>query len=372
MAGQDGGIRGDRRLSAATPAAEQRRGRGATANPTGRFEPARREAFADGWERDEALPPLRTEVTIERARTIITRNDSPDIGFDRSINPYRGCEHGCVYCFARPNHAYAGLSPGLDFETKLFAKPNAADLLTRELSAKGYRPRVIALGTATDPYQPIERRHRITRGVLEVLDRFNHPVGIVTKSDLVLRDLDLLRSMAARGLVRVALSVTTLDPVLARRMEPRAPRPEKRLAAIRALADAGVPVMVLMAPVIPGLNDHEIEALLARAREAGASECGSVLLRLPHELADLVRDWFAEHYPDRAARTFALLAEARGGQVYDATFGRRFTGSGPYAALLADRMRQAARRLGYGEGRTPLRTDLFAVPVPEGGQYRLL
>ncbi|ACA19732.1 Radical SAM domain protein [Methylobacterium sp. 4-46] len=377
MAGTEGGDRGDPRareelrLAASTPAAARRRGRGATANPTGRFEPARREAFADGWEPDEDLPPLRTEVMLERARTIITRNDSPDIGFDRSINPYRGCEHGCVYCFARPNHAYAGLSPGLDFETKLFAKPNAADLLARELSAKGYRPRVIALGTATDPYQPIERRHRITRAVLEVLDRFNHPVGIVTKSDLVLRDLDLLRAMAARGLVRVAVSVTTLDGDLARRMEPRAPRPGKRLAAIRALAAAGIPVAVLMAPLIPALNDHEIEAVLARAREAGATECAGVLLRLPHELADLVRDWFAAHYPGRAARSFALLGEARGGRAYDATFGRRFTGTGPYAELLAERVRRAARRLGYGEGRAPLRTDLFAVPAPEGGQYRL-
>ena len=356
------------RLAAATPRPESRRGRGATANPSGRFETARREAFADGWEREEDLPPLRTEVTAEHARRIITRNDSPDIGFDRSINPYRGCEHGCVYCFARPNHAYAGLSPGLDFETKLFAKPNAAALLERELSAKGYRPRVIALGTATDPYQPIERRHRLTRAVLEVLARFNHPVGIVTKSDLVLRDLDLLAPMAARGLVQVAVSVTTLDPVLARRMEPRAPRPEKRLAAIRGLTAAGVPAMVLMAPVIPGLNDHEIEAVLARAREAGAGAAGSVLLRLPHELADLMRDWFAEHYPERAARAFALLAETRGGRVYDAAFGTRFTGTGPYATLLSDRVRQAARRLGYGEKRMALRTDLFAVPAREEAQ----
>ncbi|GJD50355.1 hypothetical protein OPKNFCMD_3094 [Methylobacterium crusticola] len=358
-------------LAGAALPAGRRRGRGATANPAGRFEPARREAFADGWDADEALPPLRTEVMLEQARTIVTRNASPDIGFDRSINPYRGCEHGCVYCFARPNHAYAGLSPGLDFETKLFAKPNAAALLERELSAPGYRPRTIALGTATDPYQPIERHYRITRGVLEVLARFRHPVGIVTKSDLVVRDLDLLGPMAAQGLVKVALSVTTLDPVLARRMEPRAARPERRLAAIRALSEAGVPTMVLVAPVIPGLNDHEIEAVLARAREAGATETGSVLLRLPHELADLVRDWFAEHYPDRAGRAFSLLAQAGGGKVYDAAFGRRFTGSGPYAALIAERVRLAAARLGYRAQRQRLRTDLFAVPVPAGGQYSL-
>ncbi|KMO32313.1 DNA repair photolyase [Methylobacterium variabile] len=364
--------RGDgRHLAGSTPAEERRRGRGATANPTGRFEAASHEAFADGWDREEELPPLRTEVTMERARSIITRNDSPDIGFDRSINPYRGCEHGCVYCFARPNHAYAGLSPGLDFETKLFAKPDAAALLERELSAPGYRPRTIALGTATDPYQPIERRYRLTRSVLEVLARFRHPVGLVTKSDLVLRDLDVLGPMAGEGLVKVALSITTLDPDLARRMEPRAPRPEKRLAAIRALAAAGVPVMVLVAPLIPGLNDHEIEAVLARAREAGASEAGGVLLRLPHELADLMRDWFAEHYPDRAGRTFSLLNQARGGKVYDAAYGRRFTGTGPYAELLDRRMQAAMTRLGYPADRLRLRADLFRVPVRVGGQYSL-
>ncbi|BCM87342.1 PA0069 family radical SAM protein [Methylobacterium indicum] len=360
-----------RRLQGSTPAAETRRGRGATANPAGRFEPAAREAFADGWDREEDLPPLRTEVTLERARSIITRNTSPDIGFDRSINPYRGCEHGCVYCFARPNHAYAGLSPGLDFETKLFAKPDAAALLEEELSARGYVPRTIALGTATDPYQPIERRYRLTRQVLEVLARFRHPVGLVTKSDLVLRDLDILGEMARDGLVKVALSVTTLDPVLARRMEPRAPHPEKRLAAIRRLAEAGVPTMALVAPLIPGLNDHEIEAVLARAREAGAREARGVLLRLPHELADLMRDWFAEHYPDRAGRTFSLLAQSRGGKVYDATYGRRFTGTGPYADLLDQRMRVAMTRLGYPAERLRLRTDLFRVPVREGGQYSL-
>ena len=360
-----------RRLAGSTPAAETRRGRGATANPSGRFEPADREAFADGWDIDEDLPHLRTEVTLERARSIITRNTSPDIGFDRSINPYRGCEHGCVYCFARPNHAYAGLSPGLDFETKLFAKPDAPTLLETELSARGYAPRTIALGTATDPYQPIERRYRLTRQVLEVLARFRHPVGLVTKSDLVLRDLDILGDLAKDGLVKVALSVTTLDPALARRMEPRAPHPEKRLAAIRTLAEAGIPAMVLVAPLIPGLNDHEIETVLARAREAGASEAGGALLRLPHELADLMRDWFAEHYPDRAGRTFSLLAQARGGKVYDATYGRRFTGTGPYADLLDRRMRVAMARLGYPPERLRLRTDLFRVPVRVGGQYSL-
>nr|WP_246153913.1 PA0069 family radical SAM protein [Methylobacterium oryzihabitans] len=348
-----------------------RRGRGATANPTGRHEPTRRERFADGWDRDEAPARLRTEVVPERSRRIITRNASPDLGFDRSINPYRGCEHGCVYCFARPNHAHLGLSPGLDFETRLFAKPDAAMLLERELSARGYRPATIALGTATDPYQPVEREHRITRAVLEVLARFRHPVGIVTKSDLVLRDLDLLAPMAAQGLVRVAVSLTTLDPVLARRMEPRAVRPGRRVETIRALAAAGIPVSVLMAPVIPGLNDHEIEAVLAAAREAGAVAAGSTLLRLPHELADLVRDWFAEHYPGKAERVFALVADTRGGGTYDAAFGRRFTGTGPYAEMIARRVRLARVRLGYPAAVAPLRTDLFAVPREAGPQLSL-
>ncbi|RVU21968.1 PA0069 family radical SAM protein [Methylobacterium sp. TER-1] len=359
------------RLAAAMPDPAARRGRGATANPTGRHEPTRRERFADGWDRDEAPARLRTEVVPERSRRIITRNASPDLGFDRSINPYRGCEHGCVYCFARPNHAHLGLSPGLDFETRLFAKPDAAMLLERELSARGYRPATIALGTATDPYQPVEREHRITRAVLEVLARFRHPVGIVTKSDLVLRDLDLLAPMAAQGLVRVAVSLTTLDPVLARRMEPRAVRPGRRVETIRALAAAGIPVSVLMAPVIPGLNDHEIEAVLAAAREAGAVAAGSTLLRLPHELADLVRDWFAEHYPGKAERVFALVADTRGGGTYDAAFGRRFTGTGPYAEMIARRVRLARVRLGYPAAVAPLRTDLFAVPREAGPQLSL-
>ncbi len=358
------------RLSGSTIVSGQRRGRGATANPSGRFETAHRERFEDEWEADEP-PPLRTEVIAERARSIITRNTSPDIGFDRSINPYRGCEHGCVYCFARPNHAYVGLSPGLDFETKLFTKPNAPSLLARELSARGYAPGTIALGTATDPYQPIERRHRLTRGVLEVLARFRHPVGIVTKSDLVVRDLDVLAPMARDGLVKVAVSVTTLDPVLARRMEPRAPHPEKRLAAIRTLSEAGIPVMVIVAPIIPGLNDHEIEAVLARAREAGAREYGHVLLRLPHELKDLVRDWFNEHYPDRLRRVLSHLATAHGGRDYDASWGTRMAGEGPYADLVRRRFEAAGIRLGYAPQRLRLRTDLFQ-PPGRGSQLSLL
>ena len=348
------------------------RGRGATANPDGRFEPAHREAFDDGWA-DEAEPaPLRTQVTPERARTIITRNASPDIPFDRSINPYRGCEHGCVYCFARPNHGYVGLSPGLDFETRLFSKPDAARLLERELSAPGYRPRTIALGTATDPYQPIERRLRLTSSVLEVLARFRHPVGIVTKSNLVTRDSDILAAMAADGLVKVALSVTTLDPGLARRMEPRAPHPVRRLAAIRALSAAGVPVMVIVAPVIPSLNDHEIESILEAARESGAREASYVLLRLPRELDGLVGDWFSEHYPGRKSRVFSLLAQARGGRHYDAAFGTRMIGEGPYADLIARRFRLARQRLGYPAERLRQTTGLFRQPERPGDQLALL
>ncbi|AWN41618.1 PA0069 family radical SAM protein [Methylobacterium durans] len=356
-----------RRLAGTSVEADARRGRGATANPEGRFERSRRESFDDGWGPSET-PHLRTHVLPERACHIITRNASPDIPFDRSINPYRGCEHGCIYCFARPNHAYAGLSPGLDFETRLFAKPDAAKLLERELSAPGYRPRTIALGTATDPYQPIERTHRITRSVLEVLARFRHPVGIVTKSNLVTRDIDILAAMAAERLVKVAVSVTTLDPVLARRMEPRAPHPRKRLEAIERLSAAGIPVMVIVAPIIPSLNDHEIEAILAEARARGAGEANHVLLRLPHELDALVSDWFAEHYPDRARHVFSLIGQARGGRVYDAAFGRRMVGEGAYAELIVERMRLAKARLGYAGERVTLNADAFA---PPGAQLSL-
>lgn len=360
-----------RRLSGARVLAESRRGRGATANPDGRFEAMHAERFDDGWDGTPEPASLRTQVMMERARSIITRNRSPDIPFDRSINPYRGCEHGCIYCFARPNHAYAGLSPGLDFETKLFAKPGAAALLEKELSAPGYVPRTLALGTATDPYQPIERQHRITRGVLEVLARFRHPVGIVTKSNLVLRDLDILAEMAAQNLVKVAVSVTTLDPALARRMEPRAPHPARRLAAIRALAEAGVPTTVLAAPVIPSLNDHELESILEAARTAGAREAGYVLLRLPHELDGLVDDWFAEHYPGRRNHVFSLLTEARGGKHYDSAYGTRMIGSGPYADLIRRRFALAKARLGYPEDRLRQSTELFRRPDVPGGQLKL-
>ncbi|WP_348645231.1 PA0069 family radical SAM protein [Methylobacterium sp. BTF04] len=362
---------GERRLSATTIAPEARRGRGATANPDGRFETTRREILDDGWESEAGPTQPRTEVSAERARTIISRNTSPDIAFDRSINPYRGCEHGCIYCFARPNHGYVGLSPGLDFETKLFHKPEAAALLERELSARAYTPGTIALGTATDPYQPIERRYRITRGVLEVLARFRHPVGIVTKSNLVTRDIDVLGPMAADGLVKVAVSVATLDPVLARRMDPRAPHPEKRLEAIRSLSAAGIPVMVIVAPIIPSLNDHEIETILERARDCGAREANHVLLRLPHELDDLVNDWFAEHYPGRQSHVMSLVRQARGGKAYDSSYRTRMTGSGAYADLVTRRMRLAKRRLGYATERLTLRTDLFTRGAALGAQLTL-
>ena len=350
---------------------ERRRGRGATANPVGRYEPVQRERFDDGWEGEEEDPGFETQVTIEKPRTIITRNDSPDIGFDRSINPYRGCEHGCIYCFARPTHAYQGLSPGLDFETKLFAKPNAAELLKKELAAPGYEPRMIAIGTNTDPYQPIEKTYRITRQVLEVLDAANHPVGIVTKSALVTRDIDILGAMAARGLAKVAISITTLDPKLARRMEPRAATPTRRLSAIRQLAEAGIPVSVLVAPIVPAINDHEIEGILRAAYAAGAREAGYVLLRLPHELKGIVRDWLAENYPDRMKHVLSLVEETRGGKLYDSAFGQRQTGVGPYAWMIGRRFEAAAERLGFNAERTRLRCDLFRPPVREAAQLAL-
>ncbi|MFY9626344.1 MAG: PA0069 family radical SAM protein, partial [Rhodoplanes sp.] len=287
--------------------AKRRRGRGAQSNASGRYEPIARIAFDDGWQSLDDLPPFATTVAIDTARKVITRNDSPDISFDRSINPYRGCEHGCAYCFARPTHAYLGLSPGLDFESKLFMKPDAPELLERELSAANYVPRTIAIGTNTDPYQPIERRYELMRRILKVLDKAGHPVGIVTKSDLILRDLDILSRMAKRRLVRVAVSVTTLDPQLARTMEPRAPTPPRRLAALRGLAAAGVPTSVMVAPVIPAINDAEIERILDAAAAAGVEGAGYVLLRLSHELRDLFREWLAANFPDREGRVFSLI-----------------------------------------------------------------
>ena len=350
----------------------RRRGRAATINRSGRYEVEIRESVNDGWERDEDLPPLKTEVAIEKPKTVITRNDSPDIAFDRSINPYRGCEHGCVYCFARPTHAYMGLSPGLDFETKLFAKQGAAELLEKELANPNYRPQTIAIGTNTDPYQPIERTRRVMRSILEVLHRTSHPVAIVTKSNLITRDIDLLAPMAAEGLAKVAISITTLDPDLARKMEPRAPTPAKRLEAIRQLSAAGIPVAVMVAPILPGLTDHEIEKILGAAWEAGAREAGYVLLRLPLEVKDLVRGWLEENYPDKAKHVLSLVRSTRGGKDYDPSFGQRQVGTGPYAWTIGRRFEMAARRLGFNERKIIMRTDLFDPPVLQGGQYALL
>ena len=355
----------------AVVAQDRRRGRGAVSNSSGRFEPVSRVSEDDGWDSLSDLPPFKTVVTVEKPKMIITRNQSPDISFDRSINPYRGCEHGCVYCFARPTHAYMGLSAGLDFETRLFAKHGAAALLERELSVKTYQPRMIAIGTNTDPYQPIEREHKIMREVLEVLAKANHPVGIVTKSALVLRDLDLLAPMAAKGLVKVALSVTTLDAKLARQMEPRAATPAKRLDALRQLKQAGVPTMVMVAPIIPALNDAEIEDILDCAHTAGAQEAGYVLLRLPHELRDLFREWLLEHHPGKLRHILSLVQSTRGGKDYDARWGVRQTGEGAYAGLIAKRFQLACQRLGLNKNRSKLRNDLFVPPVPQGGQLSL-
>lgn len=347
--------------------AARRRGRGATLNLVNRFEAQERQRVSDGWDLHEDESGFRTHVREERARSLITRNASPDISFDLSINPYRGCEHGCVYCFARPTHGFLGLSAGLDFETKLTAKVNAAEVLTRELAKPGYTPSTIALGTATDPYQPIETRYHLTREVLKVLDKANHPVGIVTKSTRVLNDLDILVPMAERGLVKVFVSVTTLDNDLSRRMEPRAARPEKRIETIHKLSEAGIPTGVVAAPMIPALNDHELENILAASRTAGASEAGYVLLRLPHELKPVFRAWLMEHFPDRLDKAFNLLKSTRGGKEYDSGFGTRMTGQGPYAYLLSRRFEVAAKRLGLDGQRRSLRTDLFEPPfVPRG------
>jgi DNA repair photolyase len=347
---------------------ERRRGRGAATNVSGRFEILSREDFDDGWMRDELPEPLVTEVTWEKPRSVITRNASPDISFDRSINPYRGCEHGCFYCFARPTHAYMGLSAGLDFESKLFAKQNVAALLERELAEAKYTPAPIALGTNTDPYQPIERQYRITRSVLETLRRARHPVSVVTKSNLVLRDLDILGDMAREGLAKVFLSVTTLDRALARKMEPRAPTPEKRIEAIARLNDAGVPAGVMIAPVIPAVNDAEIETILTRASAAGAREVGYIVLRLPLELRDMFREWLQVHFPERLKRSVSLMQSMRGGKDYDVRWGQRMVGSGPYAWMIGRRFEMAARRFGYRETPLGLRTDLFVKPAPPANQ----
>jgi DNA repair photolyase len=346
----------DRTPSAARP------GRGAASNRVGRFEPYARVSVDDGWDLEDETRVLRTEVAVERPRSVITRNTSPDVGFDRSINPYRGCEHGCIYCFARPTHAYLGLSPGLDFETRLVARPEAPKVLAAELARRAYRPAPIALGTNTDPYQPIEKRFGIMRGILEVLRDHGHPVTVVTKGALIERDADILGEMGRLGLARVGVSVTTLDRTVARRMEPRAAAPERRLGMIRTLSEAGCPVRVMMAPVIPGLTDHEIERVLAAARDAGAVGAGYVALRLPREVSGLFRDWLAEAWPDRAAKVMHQVREMHGGRDYDPAWGKRMRGEGVRAALIARRFRAARARLGLEREIPPLRTDLFHVP----------
>ncbi len=348
------------------------RGRGAVSNQTGRYERETREALDDGWGTiEEDAPRLATTLTKETPRTIITFNKSPDIHFDRSINPYRGCEHGCVYCFARPTHAYHGLSAGLDFESKLFYKPDGPDLLLKELSRPGYVPRPIALGVNTDAYQPVEREQKLTRQFLQILSDHNHPVSLLTKSALIQRDLDLIAPMAEKKLCRVGVSITSLDPKLARKMEPRAAAPHKRYETVRALSSAGVPVTVMAAPLIPAINDPELEALLEAAKEHGATGAGYVMLRLPHELKDIFHEWLAEHYPDRAARVINALREMRGGKDYDADWFTRGAGQGTLAKLIGQRFARAIRRLDLLPTRAALRTDLFQPPVLKGGQYRM-
>jgi DNA repair photolyase len=346
-----------------------RKGRGATLNPAGRYERHGHEVFDDGWGSLEALagdPAPATQLLEDRSRTILTRNESPDIPFDVSINPYKGCEHGCIYCYARPTHGWLGLSSGLDFETKIFAKRDAARLLRAELAKPGYRPQPLALGANTDPYQPLERRLGITRAVLELLRETQHPLGIVTKSALVVRDIDLLAPMSRQHLARVWLSVTTLDPVLARKLEPRASQPARRLDAIRRLAEAGVEVGVMVAPIIPALTDHEIERILEAAAAAGATGAGYTLVRLPFEVKELMTAWLEEHVPQRAAHVLSLIRQCRDGRLNDPRFGSRHRGSGAYADLIARRFAAATARLGLAGRRWTQRTDLFRAPAPDG------
>jgi DNA repair photolyase len=342
-------------------------GRGAVTNPAVRFDARAASPFDDGWatlSHDVGeLPRLDTDLIRDSTRSAISWNTSPDIGFDRAVNPYRGCEHGCIYCYARPTHAYLGYSPGLEFETKLVFKPDVAELLEKELRKPGYVPRTLALGSNTDPYQPVERTLKLTRSVLEILDKFNHPVGIVTKSAGVLRDLDILASMAKRNLARVHMSITTLDARLARVMEPRAATPARRLYAVSELTRAGVPTGVLAAPMIPALNDAEMEKILQASAKAGARHAGYVLLRLPLELREMFADWLQTHFPDRARHVLSLIRQTRAGELNDARFHHRFSGQGAYADLLAQRFSRAVRQFGFGETRSPLDCSRFAIPV---------
>ncbi|GIK82139.1 MAG: PA0069 family radical SAM protein [Pseudorhodoplanes sp.] len=350
---------------------DRRRGRGTLSNASGRYEPLARIVFDDGWQSLEDLPPFKTSVQIDATRKIITRNESPDISFDRSINPYRGCEHGCVYCFARPTHAYLGLSPGLDFESRLFMKPEAPTLLEKELSAPGYTPRTIAIGTNTDPYQPIEKKYEIMRRILEVLERSGHPVGIVTKSALVTRDIDILARMAKRNLAKVAISVTTLDPMTARTMEPRAATPARRLEALRRLSEAGIPTSVMVAPVIPAINDADIERILDAAALAGVKGAGFVLLRLPLEVRDLFKEWLMANFPDRYRHVLKLVRDMRGGKDYDSTWGKRMTGTGPYAWMIGRRFEAHCEKLGLNTERTRLTVEHFQRPKKGSEQLSL-
>ncbi|MBL28706.1 MAG: radical SAM protein [Rhodospirillaceae bacterium] len=348
------------------PSHGYRKGRGAVTNVAGRYEATTTEAWDDGWGTiEEDLPPLRTTVQVDKTKTIIARNQSPDVGFDRSINPYRGCEHGCAYCFARPTHAYLGLSPGQDFESRLFMKPDAAKLLRAELSSSRYRCRVIAMGTNTDPYQPLERKERITRSVLEVLSAFDHPVGITTKSALVARDIDILGPMARERLAKVFISVTTLDRHLANRLEPRASTPARRLEAVKRLTDAGIPTGVMVAPIIPGLTDSEVEAIIAAAATAGAVSTGYVLLRLPLEIKSLFEEWLRENEPLKAAKVWSLMRQSRDGKLYDAAFGSRQRGSGAYATLIRQRVDAAAKRHGLNARPWSLDVTKFRVPTDQ-------
>jgi DNA repair photolyase len=355
-----------------------RKGRGAIANPSSRFDAESRVTIDDGWAStvppspDDELPPLRTTVTIDSSRTVIARNDSPDVPFSQSINPYRGCEHGCIYCYARPSHGYLGLSTGLDFETKLFAKPDAAKLLDAELRRPGYKVSAIALGTNTDPYQPVEREMKITRGILETLQAFQHPFTIVTKSALVTRDLDIIGPMAAKRLCKVFVSVTTLDRDLARRMEPRAATPSRRLDAIKQLAEAGVPTGVMSAPMIPGLTDSEMESILEEARKAGARSAGYTVLRLPFEIKDLFTEWLTEHEPYKAKHVLSLVRQMRDGKLNDPEFGSRMRGTGPYAELIGKRFRLACARLGLNKNDWSLDLTRFRPPPQAGDQLSLL
>jgi DNA repair photolyase len=349
-----------------------RKGRGAASNVDGRFEPYRHEADDDGWGEPEATSPVRTTVAIDRARTIISHNESPDIPFEQSINPYRGCEHGCVYCYARPSHTYLGLSAGLDFESRLFTKPNAAALLKQELRAPGYKPSPITLGANTDPYQPIERRYRVTRSILEVLAACEHPVVIITKSARIEQDLGLLAAMAQKSLVQVFISITTLKAELARRLEPRASAPARRVQALRALSEVGVPVGVLVAPVIPVITDGEIESILEAARAAGARAANYALLRLPHEIKDLFKEWLSEHAPLAATHVMARLREARGGKENDPRFGSRMRGEGAYADMIRHRFRLARDRLGLrGRDMADLDVTRFRPPSASGDQMSM-